>query len=78
MIEYLKEIIRPLVSILPSRRGYAKTFKDKSGDKNKNNKLMTLAKCADMLLKKYKTSWTKIEGLQNIELDTLPVYDDRY
>ena len=39
---------------------------------------MTLPICADKLLKKYKTSWTKIEGLQNSELDTLPVYDDRY
>ena len=28
--------------------------------------------------KKHKTIWTKIEDLQNIEFDTLPVYDDRY
>ena len=39
---------------------------------------MTLPICDDQLLKKYKTIWTKIEGLQNIELDTLPVYDNRY
>ena len=29
-------------------------------------------------LKKYKTISTKIEDLKNIELDTLPVCDDRY
>ena len=32
----------------------------------------------DKLLKTYKAIWTRIEDLQNIELDTLPVYDDRY
>ena len=32
----------------------------------------------EKLLKKYKTSWTKIEDLKNIELNTLPVYDNRY
>ena len=26
----------------------------------------------------YKTNWTKIEDLKNIELNALPVYDDRY
>ena len=30
-----------------------------------------------MLLEKYKTIWIKIEGLQNIKLNALPVYDDR-
>ena len=29
------------------------------------------------LLEKFKTTWTKIEELKNIELNTLPVYDDR-
>ena len=32
----------------------------------------------DNLLEKYKTSRTKIEGLRNINLNALPVYDDRY
>ena len=32
----------------------------------------------EKLLVKYKTIWTKIEDLKNIELNTLPVYDDRY
>ena len=30
------------------------------------------------LLEKYKAIWTKIEGLKNIELNVLPVYNDRY
>ena len=32
----------------------------------------------DRLLEKYETSWTKIEDLQNIETNALPVYDNRY
>ena len=32
----------------------------------------------EKLLKKYKAIWTKIEDLKNIELNALPVYDDRY
>ena len=32
----------------------------------------------EKLLEKYKTIWTKIEDLKNIELNDLPVYDDRY
>ena len=30
------------------------------------------------LLEKYKTIWTEIEDLKNIELNALTVYDDRY
>ena len=48
---------------------YIHAFKDKSRDKN--NKLMYLRIA-------YKTSWTKIQDLKNIESDALPVYDDRY
>ena len=32
----------------------------------------------EKLLEKYKTILTKIEDLKNIELNALPVYDDRY
>ena len=32
----------------------------------------------EKLTKKYKTFWTKIEVLKNIELNALPVYNDRY
>ena len=32
----------------------------------------------DKILEKYKTIWTEIEDLKNIELNALPVYDYRY
>ena len=32
----------------------------------------------EKLLEKYKALWTKIEGLKNIKLNALPVYDDKY
>ena len=32
----------------------------------------------EKLLKTYKTVWTNIEDLQNIQLNALAVYDDRY
>ena len=32
----------------------------------------------EKLLEKYKAIWTKVEDLENIELNALPVYDDRY
>ena len=32
----------------------------------------------EKLLEKYKTTWTKIEDVKNIELNALPAYDNRY
>ena len=32
----------------------------------------------EKLLENHKTVWTQIEDLKNIELNVLPVYDDRY
>ena len=58
--------------------GFVKTFKVKDGDKDKSNKLISFQIDNEKLLEKYKTIWTKIEDLKNIELNTLPVYDDRY
>ena len=29
-------------------------------------------------MEKYKATWAKMEDLKNIELNALPVYDDRY
>ena len=52
--------------------GYIKTFKDK------NNKSMFFRIGDDMLLEKHKTIWAKIESLKNNQLNTLPLYDDRY
>ena len=56
---------------------YVKTSKVKEGDKDKNNKLMSLGIDDEKLLEKYKAIWTKIENLKNIELSALPVYNDR-
>ena len=60
--------------------GYVKTFMDREWDKDKNksNKLMSLRINHDKLLEKYKTILAKIEDLQNIELNALLIYDDRY
>ena len=38
---------------------------------------MSLRIDGDKLLEIYKTIWTKIEDLRIIELNALPVYDDR-
>ena len=64
--------------ILPKMRGYVKTFKVKDEDKDKNNKLKSLHIDDDKPLEKHGAIWTKIEGLLNIKLNALPVYDDRY
>ena len=38
---------------------------------------MSLSIDNEKLLKKYKTIWIKMEELNNMKLNTLPVYDDR-
>ena len=57
---------------------YVKIFNVKDEDKDKNNKLMSFRVDDEKLLEKYKVIWTKIEHLKNIELNALPVYDDKY
>ena len=57
--------------------GYVKTSKVKDGDK-KTNKLMSFIINDEKLSEKYKTIWPKIEDLKNIELNVLPVFDNRY
>ena len=42
LIGYLDEVLKPLVLILPKMNGDIKTFIYKIGDKNKNNKFMSL------------------------------------
>ena len=54
--------------------GYVKIFKVK----DKYNKLIYLGINHEKVLERYKAIWTKFEGLKNIELNTLAVYDDRY
>ena len=75
-IGYIDKVIRPLVLIMPKESGYVKTFKVK--DEDKNSKLMSFCIDDEKLLEKYKAIWSKIEDLNNIELNALPVYDDRY
>ena len=58
--------------------GYVKTFKVKEGDKDKSNILMSFHLDDEKLLEKYKAIWTKVEDFKNIELNALPVSDDRY
>ena len=53
---------------------YIKTIKVKE----RKNKLMYCRIDDEKLLRKYKVIWTKIEDLENIKLNALPVYDDRY
>ena len=57
MIEYLDEVL-----ILPKISRFVKTFKDKGGDKNKNNKFTSLSIDDNKLLEKHKTIWNKIEN----------------
>ena len=66
MIGYLDEVIRPLALILTKMSQYIKTSKDKGGDKNKYNKLMSLRIGDDKLLEKYKAIWTKIKDLEQL------------
>ena len=80
MIGYLDEAARALALILPKTSEYVKTFKnkDRGKDENKNNKLVSFHIDDHKLLGKYKTIWTKIEALKNIELNAFPIYDKRY
>ena len=66
--------IRPLVLIMPKIIGHVKTFKVE----DKINELMSFRIDDEKLLEKHKVIWTKIEDLKNIELDALPVYDNKY
>ena len=73
MIGYLVKDMRPLVLLMPKMSGYVKTFK--VGEKM--NKLMPFCTDDEKLLKTYKAIWTNTENLKIIELNDLPVYDDR-
>ena len=66
--------IRSLVLIIPKMSGYVKTFKVE----DKINKLMSFHIDDKKLFEIYKAIWTKIEDLKNIEVDSSPVYDNRY
>ena len=74
LIGYLDKDVRLLVFIMPKMGGYVKTFKAE----DKINKLMSFRIDDEKSLEKYKAIWPKIENLKNIELNSLPVSDDRY
>ena len=59
---------------MPKVSGHVKIFEVE----DKNNKLMYFRIDHGELLEKYKANWTKIEDLKNIELNALPVHDERY
>ena len=59
---------------MPKVSGHVKIFEVE----DKNNKLMYFRIDHGKLLEKYKANWTKIEDLKNIELNALPVHDERY
>ena len=46
--------------------------------KIKTKKLLSFRIDDEKVFEKYKVIWTKIENLKNIELNALPVYDNRY
>ena len=54
MIEYLDEVVGPLVLVLLIMSGYDKTFKNKDMIKKK---LMSVWVDNDKVLEKYKTIW---------------------
>ena len=78
MIGYLDKVIKSLVLLLPKMSGYVKTFKVKGEDKDKYNKLISFCIDEYNMLEEYRSIWNKTEDLENIELNVLPVYDDRY
>ena len=78
MIGYLNKAIKSLVLLLPKMSGYVKAFKVKGEDKDKYNKLISFCIDDDNMLEEYRSIWNKTEDLENIELNVLPVYDDRY
>ena len=66
LIKFLHKFIRPLVLVLPKMSRYVKTFKVKDGDKDKNNKPMSLLIGDEKFLENCKTVLTKTEDLKNI------------
>ena len=58
---------------MPKISGYVKKIKVE----DKINKLVSFIIDDDMLLEKYESIWTKIENIRNLDLNALPVYDDK-
>ena len=47
LFEYLDQVIRPLVLVLPQMSGYVKSFKHKDDDKDKNKNKKLISSCID-------------------------------
>ena len=62
---------------MPKMIGYVKTFEIKGVRKDNNNKLVSFCIDDEKLLEKYKAIRSKIEDLKSIELNALPVYDEK-
>ena len=62
---------------MPKITGYVKTFKVKDGDKDKRNNLSSRID-DERLFQKLKAIFTSIGDFKNIELNALPVFDERY
>ena len=71
---FINIAIRPLVLIMPKMSGYVTIFKVE----DRINKLMSFRIEDEKLLEEYKAIWTKIEEINNIELNALPVHGNRY
>ena len=76
MTGYLDKAIRQLVLIMPKMSRYIKKIKVRNEDKGKTNKLLSFCLDDEKLLEKYKATWIKIEDLQNINLNALPMIID--
>ena len=63
MIGYSDDVIRPLILILSKTSEYVKVSKDKGGNKNKNNKLMSLRIDDVKVIENYEAIWTNTEDL---------------
>ena len=74
----LDKAIRPVVLIMSKMSWHVTTFKVKEGDKDKSNKLMSFRIENEKILGKYKAFWSKIENFKNIELITIPIYNDKH
>ena len=74
LIGYLDKDGRPLVLTMPKINGYVKSFKVE----DKNNQFMSFRIDDEKLLKKYEAIWTMTEDFKKIQLNTLPVYEDKY
>ena len=76
LIGYLDNVIKPLFLILPRLNGYVKTCKIKDEDKYKNNKMMSVRKDDDKILKNIKP--LRLQYFTVISIGSSLVYKNKY